>query len=89
MYVLCSAVYVLLDFMWLALMLHAILSWFVPDEDAWYMRALSAISLPAVYPFRALFARFGWFEDLPIDLAPMFAMVALFLITGLLPAIPY
>ena len=89
MYVLCTAVYILLDVMWFALLIHAVLSWFVTDTEAWYMRLLEAVSAPAVYPIRALFHRFGWFEDLPVDFAPTFAMLALFIITGLLPVIPY
>lgn len=89
MYVLCEAVYLLLNIMWLALVARAILSWFVFDEEAWYIRLLDAICAPAVFPFRALFDRFGWFESLPIDLAPLFAMIALSFITSLLPVVPY
>lgn len=88
LYVVCTAVRLLVDLLWFALFLRAILSWFVIDEDAWYIRLLDALCEPVCFPFRALFARFGWFEGLPIDVSPLFAMIVLSLLSGLLPAVP-
>ena len=89
LYVLCTAVRLLVDLLWFALLLRAILSWFVTDEEAWYVRLLDALTEPVIFPFRALFAKFGWFEGLPIDVAPLFAMIALSILSGVLPSIPY
>lgn len=88
LYVVCTAIRLLVDLLWFALFLRAILSWFVYDEDVWYIRLLDVITEPVLFPFRALFAKFGWFEGLPIDVAPLFAMILLSLLSGLLPAVP-
>lgn len=88
LYVLCTAVQILLDVFMYAIFLHAILSWFVFDEDAWYMRLLALLAAPAIYPVRALFDRFGWFDGLPIDVSPMVAMLLLTFLSAFLPSIP-
>ena len=88
LYVVCTALALLVDVLWFALFLRAILSWFVFDDGVWYMRLLDALTEPVLFPFRALFARFGWFSGLPIDLSPLFAMIALSLLSGFLPAVP-
>ena len=88
-YVVCTALRLLVNLVWFALLLRALLSWLVPDEDAWYMRLLDALCEPAIFPFRLLFSKFGWFENLPVDLSPLFAMIALSVIARLLPVIPY
>lgn len=88
LYVLCTSVQVLLDVFMYAIFLRAILSWFIFDEDAWYIRLLDLISAPVLFPLRALFDRFGWFDGLPIDLTPMIAMLLLTFLTAFLPSIP-
>jgi YggT family protein len=89
LYVICTAIQLFIDLLWFALLLRAILSWFVTNEDAWYIRLLDALCEPTLFPIRALFAKFGWFENLPVDVSPLFAMLLLSLISGFLPAIPY
>lgn len=88
LYVVCTALALLVDVLWFALFLRAILSWFVFDDGVWYMRLLDALTEPVLFPFRALFAKLGWFSNMPIDLSPLFAMIALSLLSGFLPAVP-
>ena len=87
--ILQNTVTIVLSVLQLAMLVRAILSWFVTDEEAWYVRLLDALTEPVIFPFRALFANFGWFEGLPIDVAPLFAMIALSILSGVLPSIPY
>ena len=89
LYVICAAVRLLLFAIYLSVGIDALLSFFVEDDGVWYVRLFAALAAPALFPFRALFARFHWFENLPVDLSPLFAMVTLSILLGLLPAIPY
>ena len=66
-----------------AMMLRAILSWFVDGEGA-FTRFLFVITEPAIMPIRKLFHKMNWFQDVPIDLSFTFTFLALFLIETVL-----
>lgn len=55
----------------LCMFLRAILSWFVEEDNA-FLGFVTMMTEPIVAPFRALFDRFGWFQDSPLDV-PFFA----------------
>ena len=66
-----------------AMMLRAILSWFV-ESDGVFVRFLYVITEPAIMPIRKLFYKMNWFQDVPIDLSFTFTFIALFLIETVL-----
>jgi uncharacterized protein YggT (Ycf19 family) len=66
-----------------AMMLRAILSWFVESDGA-FVRFLFVITEPAIMPIRKLFYKMNWFQDVPVDLSFTFTFIALFLIETLL-----
>ena len=88
-YVVCTTLRLLVEVLWFAILLRSLLSFLVMDEDAWYLRLLDALCEPALFPFRLLFSKLGWFENLPVDLSPLFAMVTLSILSQFLPVIPY
>ena len=84
LYVVSTVVQIVLSVIQLAMLLRAILSWF-PMEPNGFTEFLYGITEPFIYPFRALFNRLNWFQNLPIDVAFSAAYISLFLIGILLP----
>lgn len=69
----------------LCMLLRAVLSWFVEEDNA-ILGFVTTMTEPIVAPFRALFDRFGWFQNFPLDV-PFFAgFLALQLVGTLLGA---
>lgn len=64
----------LLDAVSIALFLRAILSWFGPDENA-FSGLLIRLTEPFIYPFRRLFYRMNWFQETPLDMSFLFAVI--------------
>lgn len=84
LYIVSTIVQVFLSIIQLAMLLRAILSWF-PMEPNGFTEFLFAITEPFIYPFRALFNRLNWFQNLPLDVAFSAAYITLFVISILLP----
>ncbi|MBQ8849287.1 MAG: YggT family protein [Clostridia bacterium] len=84
LYIISTVVQVILTVIQIAMLLRAILSWF-PIEPNGFTEFLFSITEPFIYPFRALFNRLNWFQDIPIDVAFSAAYIALFIISILLP----
>ena len=63
---------------------RAITSWFSPDEDNKIARFLYVITEPFVYPIRKLLSKFDFFNNIPIDMSFMVAMVILIVCTSVL-----
>lgn len=84
LYVISTIVQIVLSILQLAMLLRAILSWF-PIEPNKFIDFLYGITEPVIYPFRALFNRLNWFQNLPIDVAFSAAYITLFVIGILLP----
>lgn len=87
LYVICTAIRLIVGFLQAAMFIRAILSWFMPDEEHMLMRLLYAVTEPAVMPVRALLYRFGVGDDAPFDIAFFVTMLALMVIEVLLPAV--
>ena len=84
LYIVSTIVQVVLSVLQLAMLLRAILSWF-PMEPNKFTDFLFGVTEPVIYPFRALFNRLGWFQNLPIDISFTVAYITLFVIGMLLP----
>ena len=87
LYILAASVGVLLNFLYIAMFLEAVLSWFLP-EDRLIMVVLTTITSPIVFPVRMLLSRIPAIARLPIDLSFFVAFLLLGLLSGLLPALP-
>lgn len=70
----------LLSIVQLCFLVRAILSWFPIREDNPFLLLVTMMTEPFVLPFRALFDRFGWFQNLPLDMPFFFG----FILVGLL-----
>lgn len=64
----------------LSMFLRAILSWFV-SEDNRFLLFLVAITEPFILPFRMLFEKMNWFQDVPMDVPFMATYLVLILLT--------
>lgn len=83
LYVISTIVRIFLMVLQLAMLLRAILSWF-PTESK-FLDFLYGVTEPFVYPFRALFNKLNWFQNIPIDISFTVAYLAIFLLSVLLP----
>jgi uncharacterized protein YggT (Ycf19 family) len=63
---------------------RAIMSWFSPDEDNKIAQFLYVVTEPFVYPLRKLLQKFEFFNNMPIDMSFMFAMIILIISTTIL-----
>ena len=63
---------------------RAIMSWFSPDEENKIAQFLFVITEPFVYPIRKLLTKFDFFNNIPIDMSFMVAMVILIICTSVL-----
>ena len=78
------AVVALLYAMQILMFGRAIMSWFSPDEDSKISQFLYVVTEPFVYPIRKLLSRFDFFNNIPIDMSFMFAMVILIICASVL-----
>ena len=53
----------------LCMLVRAVLSWFPIRDDNPILRFVCMVTEPVIAPIRALFDRFGWFRDFPIDVS--------------------
>lgn len=68
LYVLKGFVSVILTLIQLAMLIRAILSWFVdPLNEGGISTFLAILTEPLIAPVRALCAKMHWFEGVPID----------------------
>ena len=84
LYVISSVVRLILTVIQFAMLVRAIMSWF-PMEPNRFTDFLYGVTEPFIYPFRALFVRMNWFQNLPIDVSFTAAYLALFVISMILP----
>lgn len=87
LYVLAATVALLLNLLYIAMFLEAILSWFLP-EDRLIMVILTTITSPIVLPVRMLLSRIPAIARLPIDLSFLAAFILLNVVSSMLPALP-
>lgn len=77
--IIAQVVVLLLSALQLAMLLRAILSWFPMDSNK-FVDFLYGVTEPFIYPFRALFQRLNWFQEMPIDMAFMAANLVIILL---------
>lgn len=81
LYILCRTVSVALELLTIFFLLRAILSFFFMEEESRFSMFLIAATEPFIIPFRILFDRYGWFQDVPLDV-PFFAASIVISITA-------
>lgn len=62
-----GTVQALLSVVQLCFLVRALLSWFPIREDNPFLNLTAMVTEPFIMPVRALFDRFGWFRNVPID----------------------
>ena len=88
LYLVITLVDVFLSFMLLAMLARAITSFLFMGEESKLTLFLYSITEPVILPFRALFAKLGWFQGMPLDAAFFFATIALSILQVCLTSIP-
>ena len=84
-YILFRFVIIFLDIILFAMLVRAVLSWFVMgDGSSPLMSFLYVITEPFIIPVRAICNRFGWFRGLPLDMSFFLTTALLGLINILL-----
>lgn len=81
--IVANVVVLLLSAIQIAMLLRAILSWFPIDSNK-FIDFLYGVTEPFIYPFRVLFHRLNWFQDMPLDMAFMAANLTLILLLFIL-----
>lgn len=75
MFYVITALYTLIDILVFALVLRAILSWFIPPYNKFSI-LLGKLTEPLIKPFRPLAMRISQ-GRMPIDIAPLFSFLVL------------
>lgn len=68
----------------LCFLVRALLSWLPVSDENPILRFVHMVTEPLIIPIRALFEHFGWFQDLPIDIAFTVTYVLLVALGGIL-----
>ena len=76
LHIVSTVVVLLLSAVQLAMLLRAVLSWFMMDSNR-FTDFLYGITEPFIYPIRLLFERMGWFQNLPLDISFLVTYVLL------------
>ena len=71
-----------------AMLARAVMSLLFMGEENKLSLFLYSITEPFILPFRALFAKLGWFQGMPLDAAFFFATIALSMLQACLLSIP-
>ncbi|MBE6702561.1 MAG: hypothetical protein E7585_04005 [Ruminococcaceae bacterium] len=66
------------------MLVRAILSFLPVQEDNSFLLFTVMVTEPIVMPVRALFDRFGWFQDIPIDIPFLIGYILLSTVSTLL-----
>ncbi len=80
-YIISTTVLLLLSLIELAMLGRALLSWFLPDGEGLIVDFVYILTEPIIMPFRKLFEKLGWFQNSPLDIAYLFAIIALGMVT--------
>ena len=79
-----SVIFVFLSAIQIAMLVRAVMSWFVMGENR-FVGFLYAITEPFIVPVRALFEKLNWFQNSPIDFSFMATYLLLSIVLILLP----
>ena len=85
LYILAQTGYLLLGIVYFAMLLRAVLSWFLGDDESMIMAFLSMITEPVIMPIRYFLMRFRFVQQCPIDLSFTAAFFLIFFVQQLLP----
>lgn len=88
LYLIMNFVEIFLDIISLAMLVRAILSFFMFGEDSRLGEFLYAITEPFIIPFRILFEKRGWFVGMPLDVAFFATVITLQIVRTTLMFIP-
>ncbi|MBQ7599411.1 MAG: YggT family protein [Clostridia bacterium] len=80
-YVIRTAAYIFIDALLVCMVVGAVMSWIMPDEDNKFTRVVYAITDTLTWPVRALFDRFGWFRNSPVDVPFIVTVIILALLS--------
>lgn len=85
LYVIAMAVRIFLGVLSLALLLRAVLSFFIFDEESLLLSLLGMITEPFIAPVRALLSRFSFVAECPLDISFFVVALGVSLLEMLLP----
>lgn len=86
-YVFVQVVYYFLFAVQLMMLLRAICSIFVFDDDSPFANFLYCATEPVIYPVRLIFQKFGAFEDFIMDIPFMVTMLLIVFVQSALPTV--
>ena len=81
---LIGTVQALVSIVELCFLLRAILSWLPLSDSNPLITFTAMVTEPIIMPIRALFDRFGWFRDFPLDMPFFVAFILLNVVSSLL-----
>ena len=79
LYVLVQFVLLFVEILEVAMLVRALISWFVEGENK-LTRFLYVLTEPVIIPIRKLFHKMNWFQDSPIDISFSMSWIALMLV---------
>lgn len=83
-YIIVSIVQILISALEIAMLLRAVLSWFIMDDNHPLMNFLRMVTEPVILPIRLLFDKMGWFTDSPLDIPFMVTYLILMILSMIL-----
>lgn len=87
LYIFVQGIYVALVAAQILMLLRAICSIFVMDEESRIAKFLYYATEPLIYPLRVLFGKFGAFDDFVLDIPYMATIILIVLIQSALPVV--
>ena len=83
-YILAATVRAILVVLELLMLGRALISWLPLPEDSPVEEFLYSVTEPVVMPVRSLCERFGWFENLPVDMPFFITFILLSVLSAIL-----
>lgn len=87
LYILYNCVFYFLMVLEFCMLIRALLSWFITDEESGIVRFFFYVTEPVIFPVRALLERSEKIRNLPIDISFLVTLLLLSLIESLLTAL--
>ena len=85
LYILASTVRIFLGVVYFAMLVRAILSWFIMDNGNVIMTVLGVLTEPFVAPIRFLLSHFRFVQESPLDISYLVAILVLIVLQYVLP----
>ena len=84
LYLISTTVSVFLSMLLLFMLVRAVASWFLADEENTFTVILFAVTEPFIFPVRYLCDKFEWFSGWPIDMPFFITYILLAVLSALL-----